>query len=381
MELKTKVEKINDTRVKLSAEVDAKTVSEELSRQYKKYAKKYKFPGFRAGKAPRPVINSAIGKETVYLDATEQIVNQAFRRIVEDEDLRPVGEPKFDQDKNEMLVTDNKPFHVQFELEISPIVKLDNYEPVEAYIPQTQATEQDIDMQINVYKTYAGLKEEDELTEEIAKEKLGFESLEKLRDAIKGLVETEKKNALPRFKAEVVSLKLSERLSFEPTDEMVDYVNNILLNDMFQNLQQQGVTLDQYLKNKKISSDEFYADVKKQAYDESKTRIALDAWAKHNDIKATEVDIDKEFIKSGFKDADLTRIKKDWKEAGNLWRVRQAIVREKAVQNAIDGAKFTVDEEKAKHQFDYLNEDNKNDKSKDNKKENKKEKQVKEDKE
>ena len=357
MDLKAKVEKIDDTHVKLSADVDEKSVSDELNRQYKIYARKYKFPGFRAGKAPRPVVDSAVGKETVYLDATENIVNDAYHKIVEDQDLRPVGEPKFDQDKNEMLVTDKKPFHVQFELEVSPVVELDNYDPIEAYLQPTEATEEEIEAQINIYKTYAGVAEDEELTEEVAKEKMGFESLEKLREAIKGLVENEKKAAEPRVKEEIISLKLAERLSYEPSEGMVDYINTILLNDMFQNLQQYGATLDQYLKNKGLTSEEFYEDVKKQAKDEAKTRIALDAWANHNNLKATESDIDAEFLKGGFNANDLPSIKKDWAHAGNLWRVREAIVREKATQNAIEGAKFTVDEEKAKHQFDYLNKD------------------------
>ena len=359
MDFKAKVEKIDDTHVKLSADVDAKSISDELNQQYKKYAKKYKFPGFRAGKAPRPVIDSAVGKETVYLDATEKIVNDAYHKIINDEDLRPVGDPKFDQDENETLVVDKKPFHVQFEIEISPVVELKNYDPIEAYLPSTEATKEEIENQINIYKTYAGLKEDEKLTEKLVKEKMGFESLAKLNEAIKGLVENEKKNALPREKKDVVSLKLAERLTCEPSESMVDYINGLLLNDMFQNLQQYGATLDQYLKTQGLSSDEFYEDVKKQAFDEAKSRIAIDAWAKHNKIEVTEKDVDDEFKKSGIKEKDLEKVKKQWAENGSLWRVREAISREKALENAVENAKFTVDDKKAKQQFDYLNEEKK----------------------
>lgn len=358
MELKSEVTKVSDTRVKVSAEVDADTVSKELNVQYKKYANKYKFPGFRAGHAPRPVIDNVVGKETVYLDATEEVLNDAYHVLIEQELLRPVGEPNFEGKENEMLVEDKKPFKFEFELEVSPVVELDSYEPVEAYLPPTEATAEDIESQIDLYKGYAGVEDGEELTEEIIKEKMGFESEEKLREAIQGLVENEKKGALPRLKEDVVSLKLRERVQVEPTDEMVDYINNVLLNEMFQNLQQYGMTFDQYLASRKMSSDEFYDDVQKQAVDEAKTRMALDAWVRHFGLATTDEDIIEEFEKAGIKDVEKT--KKQWAESGRLWRLREAIERSKAVENAVENAKFTFDAEKAEHQFDYLNEDAEN---------------------
>ena len=350
MELKADVTKVNDTRVKVSAEVDSESVSKELAAQYKKYANKYKFPGFRAGKAPRPVINNAVGKETVYLDATEEVLNDAYHLLIEQESLRPVGEPNFEGKENEMLVEDKTPFKFEFELEISPVIELSSYEPVEGFIPPTEATEEDIKSQIDMYKGYAGLEEDEEVTEEVVVEKMGFESMEKLREAISGLVENEKKAALPRLKEDVVSLKLRDRVEVEPTEEMVAFVNNALLNDMFQNLQQYGLTFDQYLASRKMSSDEFYEDVKKQAVDEAKTRMALDAWVNHFGLSTTDEDLAEEFAKAGVKDVEAT--KKKWAEDGRLWRLREAIERSKAVENAVESAVFTVDADKAAHQFD-----------------------------
>jgi FKBP-type peptidyl-prolyl cis-trans isomerase (trigger factor) len=350
MELKAEVTKVNDTRVKVSAEVDSESVSKELATQYKKYANKYKFPGFRAGKAPRPVINNAVGKETVYLDATEEVLNDAYHLLIEQESLRPVGEPNFEGKENEMLVEDKTPFKFEFELEVSPVIELSSYEPVEGFIPPTEATEEDITSQIDMYKGYAGLEEDEEVTEEVVVEKMGFESMEKLREAISDLVENEKKAALPRLKEDVVSLKLRDRVEVEPTEEMVAFVNNALLNDMFQNLQQYGLTFDQYLASRKMSSDEFYEDVKKQAVDEAKTRMALDAWVRHFNLATTDEDLAEEFAKAGVKDVEVT--KKKWAEDGRLWRLREAIERSKAVENAVESAVFTVDADKAAHQFD-----------------------------
>lgn len=355
MDLKAKVKKSSDTKVEISCEVDAKTVSDELARQYKALANKYRFPGFRAGKAPRPVIDNAVGKETVYLDATEAIINAAYNKVIEQENLRPVGEPNFEGGENQALVTDKEPYKMEFSIEVAPEIKLSSYDPVEAYLPPTEATEEDIASQLDMYKGYAGLTPEEELTEEIVKERMGFESMDKLKEAMKELIKNEKEGALPRLKEDVVALKLRERVDFEPSEDMVEVINTGLLNDMYQNLQQYGMTFDQYLASRKLSADEFYDDVKKQAHDEAQTRVALDAWVRHFKLEATDAEIDEEFKKAGIDDVERT--KKDWAESGRLWRLREAIERSKAVENAVETAKFTFDEEKSKHQFDYLNEE------------------------
>ena len=353
MDVKTKVEKIADTRVKVEAEVDAKTVSNALTKHYKSYANKYKFPGFRPGKAPRPVVDAAVGKETVYLDATEEVLNDAYNIIVENESLRPVGEPNFEGKDNEMLVEDKKPFKLEFELEVTPEIELTSYDPIEGYLPEEEATEEDMKTQLDMFKGMAQLKEDDELTDEIVKEKLGFDTLDALKNALKDNIKDEKALRLPRIKQDLVSLKLHERVTAEPTEEYVKFLNNVLLSEMYQNLQRQGRTLDQYLASRKLSADEFYDDVKAQAYDEAKTRMALDAWVKHFDLQATDAEIAAEFQRAGI--ADVAGIKKLWAETGRLWRLREAIERGKAVDNAVETGKFTVDEEKAKHQFDELN--------------------------
>lgn len=354
MELKTKVEKVNDTRVKVETEVDAESVSKALNLIYKEYANKYKFPGFRPGKAPRPVINNAFGKEDIYMQATENVINDAFNLLVEEESLRPVGSPNYEDKENEALIEDKKPYHIEFELEVSPVVELESYDPVEAFLPPLEASKDDMKQQIDMYKSIAKLEEDDELTDEIVKEKLSFDTVSELEDAIKEYVQNQKEANLPRIKEDVVSLKLRERVKTDPTDEMVDFVNNVLLNEMYTNLQQSGATLDQYLTARGISADDFYKDVKKQAFDEAKTRIALDSWVKHFNLEATDAEIDAEFAKAGMTDTEM--MKELWGKTGRLWRLREAIERTKAVENAVESAKFTFDEEKAAHQFDYLNE-------------------------
>ena len=53
-----------------------------------------KVPGFRPGKAPKPVVDSYVGQETVYSEATESLVQDTYPKAVDVEGLRPIEAPK-----------------------------------------------------------------------------------------------------------------------------------------------------------------------------------------------------------------------------------------------------------------------------------------------
>lgn len=59
--VETKVEALEDNRTKVTVTVDAADIDARIKKTYKDFANKYNFPGFRKGKAPRPIIDNALG--------------------------------------------------------------------------------------------------------------------------------------------------------------------------------------------------------------------------------------------------------------------------------------------------------------------------------
>ena len=88
--MEAKVEKLENNKTKVVVTVPAKQVDDKLNRVYRELAGKYNFPGFRKGKAPRAVIDNAIGRDAVLAQATEDVVNDAYPAVVEQERLFPV---------------------------------------------------------------------------------------------------------------------------------------------------------------------------------------------------------------------------------------------------------------------------------------------------
>ena len=91
--METKVEALQDNKVKVTVTVDAKEVDNRIKKAYKDFANKYNFPGFRKGKAPRPIIDNALGAEAVPASVTDDIVNGCYPLAIDSCDLYPVGEP------------------------------------------------------------------------------------------------------------------------------------------------------------------------------------------------------------------------------------------------------------------------------------------------
>ena len=81
--METKVENLEDNRAKVTVTIDGKAVSDAIKKQYKDAASKYTFPGFRRGKAPRPVIDSALGKDYIRAMVTDEQVNSAYPRAID----------------------------------------------------------------------------------------------------------------------------------------------------------------------------------------------------------------------------------------------------------------------------------------------------------
>ena len=91
--METKVESLEGNKVKVTVTVDAADIDGRIKKTYKDFARKYNFPGFRKGKAPRPVIDNALGAEAVVGTVTEELLNGTWTAAIDEAKLAPVGGP------------------------------------------------------------------------------------------------------------------------------------------------------------------------------------------------------------------------------------------------------------------------------------------------
>ena len=182
-------------------------------------------------------------------------------------------------------------------------------------------------------------KEVPELDDEFAA-KVGFDTMDELRDSLKSRIEDEKKKQLPALKESRCVQELTKRIHGQIPTAYVNFTRQNILQDFFNNLQDQGMTFDQFLASRGISSDDFKKDLDEQAQEEAEQSLALDALFRELDMEITEEDIAKEF--DVVDDPAATR--KSWEEAGRMSVIREAIRRQHATEWLVENAVVTIDD-------------------------------------
>ena len=94
--MKSAVETLNPTRVKLTVEVPYDELKPSLDAAYKTIANQVAVPGFRKGKVPPRVIDQRFGRGAVIEEAVNDALPRFYLQAVEAEEVRPLGQPQVD---------------------------------------------------------------------------------------------------------------------------------------------------------------------------------------------------------------------------------------------------------------------------------------------
>lgn len=150
--LKTTVKRLEDNKAKLTVKIPAAEVDKRVKDVYKEVGKKNRIPGFRPGKAPRNVMDSAFGGKDYFLtQATDGIINELYPLAVDSENLIALGDPEFEKVD---LITEGKDYSFGFTIVVKPELELSTYDPIEIELPSEQPTEEEIDRQIDSLREY-----------------------------------------------------------------------------------------------------------------------------------------------------------------------------------------------------------------------------------
>ena len=144
-----------DEKLAATVTIPAEDVDKAIAKTYKDIAKKYNFQGFRRGHAPRPVIDGIIGREAVLAQATNDLLNAAEPMMLEELDVTPVGRVSFGAEgADPELAAQGADYVVTATIGVRPAAELESYDAPEIDLPPMEATEAEIDWQINQLLTY-----------------------------------------------------------------------------------------------------------------------------------------------------------------------------------------------------------------------------------
>ena len=141
--METTVETLEPHTVKLTIEVPTEQFDKDLDRTYRAIANEIKIPGFRKGKVPKQIIDTQIGRDTIFEQFVQTSVPAYFRQAVSDEDLAPIADPDIDVQQLEP----GRPFLFTATVEVRPRLSFEeaDYTGISVTKPPVEVADDEID--------------------------------------------------------------------------------------------------------------------------------------------------------------------------------------------------------------------------------------------
>jgi trigger factor len=133
-------EKIEKNVGVLDVEIDAEQVSVALDKAFRKVVQKVNVPGFRKGKVPRGIFEARFGIESLYQDAIDILLPDAYTNAVEQAGIEPIDRPNVDVEQ----FGKGKPFKFKAKVTVKPEVKLGDYKNLEVPAEEITITDEEI---------------------------------------------------------------------------------------------------------------------------------------------------------------------------------------------------------------------------------------------
>ncbi|QFQ29833.2 trigger factor [Janibacter melonis] len=141
--MKSAVEKLNPTRVKMTVEVTSEELAPHVDAALKTIGSQIQVPGFRAGKVPSRIIEQRVGKAAVLQEAVNEALPEFFGQAVEAEELKPLGQPEVEI--TSLPLEDGEQLEFTVEVDVRPEVTLPDYDGLAVTVDPVTVSDEDVE--------------------------------------------------------------------------------------------------------------------------------------------------------------------------------------------------------------------------------------------
>jgi trigger factor len=140
--VKSAVETLTETRVKLTVEVPATELKPRLDAAYATIGQQVNVPGFRKGKVPARIIDQRFGRGAVVQEAVNDALPEFYTQAMRDNSLTPLGQPEVNL--TELPMTDDQDFVFEAEVDIVPQFELPDFSGIEVEVDPVEVSDDDV---------------------------------------------------------------------------------------------------------------------------------------------------------------------------------------------------------------------------------------------
>ncbi len=127
-------ERIPDSQVVLTIEVEPERVEQSMQQAYRRVAPRIRVPGFRPGKAPRAILERHVGREALLHEALDKLVPEVVEEAIKSESLEMVDAP-------DLEITSLEPVVIKATVPVRPTIDLGDYRSLRLEAPDAEIDE------------------------------------------------------------------------------------------------------------------------------------------------------------------------------------------------------------------------------------------------
>jgi trigger factor len=142
IEVKSAVETLDPTKVKLTVEVEYDELKPSIDHAYKHIAEQVNVPGFRKGKIPARIIDQRVGRAAVLEHAINDGLSGFYRQAVNETGIRPLGQP--DVEVTEVPLDAEGALHFTATVEVRPEIEIPALDSVTLTVEAAEVSADDI---------------------------------------------------------------------------------------------------------------------------------------------------------------------------------------------------------------------------------------------
>jgi trigger factor len=150
--LKSTVEHLSPTRVRINVEVPFDELKPNFDRAYRKLASQVRIPGFRPGKAPARVIESRIGRAPILDEVVNEAIPAKYMEAITEGEVRTLGQPNIEVTKLE----DGDLIAFTAEVDIRPDITVPAFGELAVTVDDLELTDEEVAEQLDELRARFG---------------------------------------------------------------------------------------------------------------------------------------------------------------------------------------------------------------------------------
>jgi trigger factor len=150
--VKSTVEKLSPTRVRINVEVPFTELQPDIDTAFKQMAKQVRMPGFRPGKVPVKLLESRVDKQAMFDQVVGDAVPGRYSEAVTSSELRPLGQPDIEITNKEY----GEDLVFTAEVDVRPEFELPELDGLDIVVDPIEVTDEEVDAELQTLRARFG---------------------------------------------------------------------------------------------------------------------------------------------------------------------------------------------------------------------------------